>query len=98
MESTYQRIANLKTLRHDLELAVNFTEKRKQEMESEYDVLKTKYVQAKSKISNLETSISDVEISHVRSAQVINSTTEIAEQTRAKLINTQERIKNILGD
>jgi len=98
MESTYQRITNLKTLRHDLELAVNFTEKRKQEMDSELEILKAKYAQAKSKISNLETSISDVEISHVRSAQVINSTTEIAEQTRAKLSNTQERMKNILGD
>ena len=98
MESTFQRITNLKTLKHDLELAVNFTEKRKQEMESELEIQKSRYFHAKAKISNLETTISDVEISHVRSAQVINSTTEIAAQARAKLTNTQERIKNILGD
>ena len=42
--------------------------------------------------------ISSTEISNVRSAQIINSITEISATAQIKLEKTQERIKNILGD
>ena len=42
--------------------------------------------------------ISKTEISNVRSAQIINSITEISETAKIKLEKTQERVKNILGD
>lgn len=98
MASTFQRISSLKTQISDLELAADFTERGRLEMEQALKVLKDKFALTKAKITNLETVISDTEISNVRSAQIINSTTENVAAARAKLTNTQERIKNILGD
>lgn len=95
MASTFQKVADMKTQTGELE---NILEKRKAEWEENKELLTQKYLDWKEQISDLGTVISSTEISNVRSAQIINSITEIAKSAKKKLAKNQERLKNILGD
>lgn len=49
-------------------------------------------------MDDLSTVISSTEISNVRSAQIINSITQISSTAVAKLEHTESRLQTILGD
>jgi len=95
MESTFQKIETLKTQAGELEITI---EKRMEESLKNKEKLFGKYEEWKAILDDLGHVISKTEISNVRSAQIINSITEISETAKIKLEKTQERVKNILGD
>jgi hypothetical protein len=95
MASTFKKINDIKLQTGELEVAIY---KRKTECEEKRDSLLQKFTGLKELLTDLESEISTTEISNVRSAQIINSITEISETAKLKLERTQERVKNILGD
>ena len=95
MASTFQKIEDIKSQAGELEIAI---EKRKREcIETKEDLIK-KHEECKALLEDLGHVISSTEISNVRSAQIINSITNISATARIKLEKTQERVRNILGD
>lgn len=95
MASTFQKINDIKQQTGELEIAID---KRKTECEEKRDSLIKKHKNCKEQLTDLGSVISTTEISNVRSAQIINSITEISKTAKLKLERTQERVKNILGD
>ena len=84
--------------RSDIELAINFTQKAIVELKEELFRLNQHHNEIKLNLGGLEEVISDIEISNVRSAQIINSIIDNADVAKNELESVKKRIKNVLGD
>jgi hypothetical protein len=80
---------------HDLMPQTNEVENS---LKAKKEELLQKLAGNKGMLKDLDGVISTTEISNVRSAQIINSITDISATAKAKLEKTQERVNNILGD
>jgi len=90
-----QKINDIKAQTSEQEISI---EKRKVESNNKKLELLEKYFEYKNSITDLSHVISSTEISNVRSAQIINSITEITAIAKEKLKKTQQRLSSILGD